>query len=359
MIEKYFVKQAFRKLELEKFLEKHFSRAGFNSLSVVRNPMSTRLIVSVAKPGIAIGYSGKNIKTIGQTIEDKFGIKNPHIEIRSVDDPEYNVKFIAQNMVHDLERGINWKQVAYKEVKNLSDMPIMGFELIFKGKMLSKGGRKQKYRFVSGYLKTVGDQVKLVRAIKATANTRSGTIGIILRLVPPTTIFPDKIGKEDIERAIKKNQVSVEVDKTATKEEIVIAKELQEQIDNVVTKKEEVVKIKEPEKVVAKVVEKKAEIKKAEVIPAKKEIVKAEVKKEVKEKVVEKAVEKKIEEKKKEPEKVVENKVIEKKTVKKIPEKKKEDLKNPPKGNQGELPPEGEMCSPAGQKETKKKEEKK
>lgn len=274
MIEKYFVKTAFKKLELEKFLEKHFSRAGFNSLSVVRNPMSTRLIVSVAKPGIAIGYSGKNIKTIGQTIEEKFGIKNPHIEIRSVEDPEYNVKFIAQNMVNDLERGINWKQVAYKEVKNLSDMPIMGFELIFKGKMLAKGGRKQKYRFVSGYLKTVGDQVKLVKAIKATANTRSGTIGIILRLVPPTTIFPDKIGKEDIERAAKKDKVSVEVEPTATKEEKVVAKELQEQVNDV---------------------EKKVE--------------------KVAEKVVEKVIEKKIEEKKKEPEKAVEKKKEEKKEV--------------------------------------------
>ncbi len=322
LIEKYFVKTAFKKLELEKFLEKHFSRAGFNSLSVVRNPMSTRLIVSVAKPGIAIGYSGKNIKTIGQTIEDRFGIKNPHIEIRSVEDPEYNVKFIVQNMVNDLERGINWKQVAYKEVKNLSDMPIMGFELIFKGKMLAKGGRKQKYRFVSGYLKTVGDQVKLVKAIKATANTRSGTIGIILRLVPPTTIFPDKIGKEDIERAVKKNQVSVEVEGSTKIEEKIIAKELQEQITDIEKKVEPVIKKEvlekkivekktEEKKVVEKIPEKKLEEKKVEV---KKEIAKAEVKKEIdtkKEVKVKAPI--KVEEKKKEIKKKAEVKKEEKK----------------------------------------------
>ncbi len=327
LIEKYFVKQAFKKLELEKFLEKHFSRAGFNSLSVVRNPMSTRLIISVAKPGIAIGYSGKNIKTIGQTIEDKFGIKNPHIEIRSVEDPEYNVKFIVQNMINDLERGINWKQVAYKEVKNLSDMPIMGFELIFKGKMLAKGGRKQKYRFVSGYLKTVGDQVKLVKAIKATANTRSGTIGIILRLVPPTTIFPDKIGKEDIERAAKKDKVSVEVEPTATKEEKVVAKELQEQVDNI-DKKVEPKKVEEKPKIKEVKVENKIEEKNqepAKVAEKKKEPEKAveNKKEETKQKVKDMKVEKKEIDTKKEVEKVVEKEIAVKEVTKPKTEKKK------------------------------------
>lgn len=302
LIEKYFVKQAFKKLELEKFLEKHFSRAGFNSLSVIRNPMSTRLVVSVAKPGIAIGYSGKNIKAIGQAIEDKFGIKNPHIEIRSVEDPDYNVKFIVQNIINELEKGINWKQVAYKEVKNLSDMPIMGFELIFKGKMLAKGGRKQKYRFVSGYLKTVGNQTNLVRAIKGTAYTRSGAIGVILRLVPPSTIFPDKIGKEEIEEAAKKNKVSVEVESKATVE----AKTVEDKIEVEINKVEKSVENK-VEKVEAKKEEKIAEPKKVE-----KKVVEPK-------KVEEKKI---VVEKKKEPEKVVE-KIIEKKIVEKPKEEKK------------------------------------
>lgn len=203
MIEKYFVKQAFKKIDLERFFEKHFAKAGFNSLSIIKTPMSTRLVVSVAKPGIAIGYSGKTIKGIGQIIEDKFGIKNPHIEIKSVEDADYNVKYIIQNIVNELEKGINWKQVAFRAVKNLSELPIMGFELIFKGKMMSKGGRKQKYRFISGYLKVIGNQTKLLKETMASAYTKSGAIGVRLKLVPPNVIFPDKIGEKEILNAIK------------------------------------------------------------------------------------------------------------------------------------------------------------
>jgi len=241
MIEKYFVKQAFRKIDLERFFEKHFAKAGFNSLSIVKTPMSTRLIVCVAKPGIAIGYSGKTIKSIGQIVEDKFSIKNPHIEIKSVEDADYNVKYIIQNIVNELEKGINWKQVAYKAVKNLSELPIMGFELIFKGKMMSKGGRKQKYRFVSGYLKVIGDQTKFMKEAIAPAYTKSGAIGVRLKLVPPNVMFPDKIGEKEIAAAIKgltvthndKDPAKVVVEEVATEKADKKEKELDKKIEAV------------------------------------------------------------------------------------------------------------------------------
>jgi len=285
MIEKYFVKQAFKKIDLERFFEKQFARAGFNSLSIVKTPMSTRLIVSVAKPGIAIGYSGKAIKGIGQIIEEKFGIKNPHIEVKSVEDPEYNVKYIVQGIVNDLERGINWKQVAYRAVKSLSDMPIMGFELIFKGKMMSKGGRKQKYRFISGYLKVIGDQTKYVKSTMATACTKSGTIGVRLKLVPPNVLFPDKVGEKEIVAAIKGLSVVPETKKDISK---VVVEEVVE--EKTADKKEEKPKVEKTE-----VKEKKES--KDEKIVEKKEVKKTTKESTTKEKPVKKVVAKKVEEK--------------------------------------------------------------
>ena len=89
----------------------------------------------------------------------------------------------------------------------------MGFELIFKGKMMSKGGRKQKYRFVSGYLKVIGDQTKYVKDIKVAAKTKSGVIGIRLRIVPPNVLFPDKIGEKEIINAVKGLSVVPNTDK--------------------------------------------------------------------------------------------------------------------------------------------------
>ena len=306
MIEKYFIKQAFKKIDLERFFEKHFAKAGFNSLSIVKTPMSTRLIVSVAKPGIAIGYSGKTIKGIGQIIEDKFGIKNPHIEIKSVEDSEYNVKYIVQGIVAELEKGINWKQVAYRAVKSLSELPIMGFELIFKGKLMSKGGRKQKYRFVSGYLKVIGDQTKFVKDIKIAANTKAGVIGIRLRLVPPNVLFPDKIGEKEIIAAVKGLNIVPNTDKDITK--VVV--------EEVIVEKKSETKTEKPKVAVEKKAEAKTELKKEEI--KKVDIVKVEKPKVV----VEKKVEAKKEETKKvdivkveKPKVVVEKKVEAKKEV--------------------------------------------
>ncbi len=242
MIEKYFVKQSFKKIDLERFFAKHFAKAGFNSLSIIKTPVSTRLVISVAKPGIAIGYSGKTIKGIGKMIEEKYDIKNPQIEIKSVEDPEYNVKYIVQNIVKDLERGQNWKSVAFRAVKMLSDLPIMGFELIFKGKLMSKGGRKMKYRFINGYLKTVGNQTKLVKFAMAGASTKSGVIGVRLRLVPPNVLFPDKVGEKEIKEAIEK-KVIVEVEKEGSKEkEIIDIKTIEKEVKNKEEKNNEDIK---------------------------------------------------------------------------------------------------------------------
>jgi small subunit ribosomal protein S3 len=258
MIEKFFVKQRFKKLDLEKFFAKRFSKAGFNNLEIIKTPLSTRLVVSVAKPGIAIGYSGKSIKNIGMILETDFGIKNPHIEVKSVEDPDYNVKYIVQNVVRDLEKGITWKQVAFKTVRALSDLPIMGFELIFKGKMMSKGGRKQKYRFVSGYLKTIGDQTKYVKFALGSASTKSGSIGVRLKLVPPNVMFPDKVGEKEIKAALEKmkNKVvieKIEDDKVVEKVEKDI-KEIKSEIKE--EKKSEKKEIKEVKKETKKTTEK-------------------------------------------------------------------------------------------------------
>lgn len=292
MIEKFFVKQRFKKLDLEKFFAKRFSKAGFNNLDIIKTPLSTRLVVSVAKPGIAIGYSGKSIKNIGKVLEEDFGIKNPHIEVKSVEDPDYNVKYIVQNVVRDLEKGITWKQVAFKTVRALSDLPIMGFELIFKGKMMSKGGRKQKYRFVSGYLKTIGDQTKYVKFALGSASTKSGSIGVRLKLVPPNVMFPDKVGEKEIKAALEKMKNKVVIEKI---EDDKIVEKVEKDIKEI--KAELKTEIKE---------EKKSEKKDVKEIKEKRETKKPVEKKEIKEAKEEKPKVKKV------------------KTVKEVKEEKKE-----------------------------------
>ncbi len=189
---------------MEKFFADKLSRAGFNSLEIVKTPVATKVVVKVAKPGLAIGYSGKNIKYLSEKLEKDFGFKNPHIEVKSIDHPEYDVNYKISSIIANLEKGSPWRQVFTKAVAELSTLPLMGFELMFKGTLMAKGGRKQKYRFPFGYMKKGGDQKKFVIEGKGDAHTKAGAIGVTLRIIPPNVVFPDKISKDDIKNAVNR-----------------------------------------------------------------------------------------------------------------------------------------------------------
>jgi small subunit ribosomal protein S3 len=198
MIEKNFVQQAYKKIQIEDFFRKNLNKAGFSSVEIVKTPMATKIILTVAKPGLAIGYSGKNVKKLTQILETKYEIKNPVLEIKPIENPEYNAQHIVNSIIGGLERNFSWRSVVYKAVKELTATNLEGFELLVKGKLMAKGGRKQKYRVPFGYMKKAGDQVSKVKVGTGAAYTKSGAIGITLKLIPPGTVFPDKISKDEI-----------------------------------------------------------------------------------------------------------------------------------------------------------------
>jgi len=228
MIEKVFIKQAFDKIKLENFFEEKLSRAGYNHLEIVKSPIATRVIIYVAKPGLAIGYSGKNINFLSNSLETQFNIKNPHIEIRAIANPEFDVKYKVNYIIRSLERGINWKTLAYRTVRDLTSLKLMGFEIIFKGKLMAKNGRKQKHRVQYAYMKKAGNQVNLVKEGKGTAYTKSGAIGITLKIIPPNTIFSDKVDRKQILEQVK--NIYSELDDEEKKEVVKLDK--QEKINN-------------------------------------------------------------------------------------------------------------------------------
>ncbi len=223
MIEKNFIQQAYKKIQLEDFFKKNLVKAGFSNVEVVKTPMATKIILTVAKPGLAIGYSGKNVKRLTQILETKYEIKNPVLEIKPIENAQYNAQNIVNTIINGLERNFSWRSVVYRAVRELTASDLEGFELLVKGKLMSKGGRKQKYRVPYGYMKKVGDQVSKVRVGSGAAYTKSGAIGVTLKLIPPGTVFPDKIGKKEILEKV--NALYSDMDEQEKKEVAVLEKE--------------------------------------------------------------------------------------------------------------------------------------
>src|SRR3989344_4320539 len=193
MIERFFIEKGLRKVELESYLKSELIRAGFTKAEIVKTPMVTRIVLNVTHPGLAIGKGGQNIKALTNTIEKRFKIDNPQIEIKEIKIPELKAQAQADKMKLLLERGFSWRLVAYKEVKDISAAGAQGVELFLAGILSGKGERKRRQRIFEEYMKKVGEQAKLVDFGQASAYPKAGAIGIKIRIVLPETKFPDKL----------------------------------------------------------------------------------------------------------------------------------------------------------------------
>ncbi len=218
MIEKYFVKQGLKKIELDDYLAIELGRAGFTKSEIVKTPLVTRIVVNVTRPGLAIGKSGSNIMQLTQTISERFGIDNPQLEIREIQNQAIDAQAVANKLKALIERGFSWRSIVFKIVNEIRESKAQGLEIILSGKIAGKAGRKRRQRIAFGYMKKVGEQAKLVDYGAAAAYPKVGAIGIKVKIVKPDTMFPDKAQiKEYIKRreeAPKPAEVKEEIAET-------------------------------------------------------------------------------------------------------------------------------------------------
>jgi small subunit ribosomal protein S3 len=218
MIEKMFVKQGLKKVQLHQYLKKELGRAGFTGFDMVKTPLVTRIIVNVSRPGLAIGKGGQNIRTLTETISKVYGVDNPQLEIKEIPTPDLDAKSVCDKMKNMIERGFAWRSVAFRTVQDIERAGAQGMEVILSGKLAGKGGRKKQVRFIKGYMKKVGDQTKLVDEAKVTTYPKVGAIGVTVRIIRPGVFFPDKV---DVKQIFKdRESVVANETKTTTTTEI-------------------------------------------------------------------------------------------------------------------------------------------
>jgi small subunit ribosomal protein S3 len=266
MIERYFIEQGMKKIRLEDYFKKELDRAGFTEMKIQKTPLVTKIILRVAKPGLAIGKKGKTIRTLTEEITEKFGIENPQLEIQQIEKPELDAQAMVDRIIALLGRGYSWRSVAYRSVDDIMHAGAQGVELIFKGKLAGKSGRKRKERLAKGYMKKAGAQSALVDYAHGAAYPKVGAIGVKLRIIRPDVVFPDKRRIEDI---IAEQKAGKKEEKKEEKIEIPEIEGLEEETANAEEKTEAIEPIvkeaeKPAEKEEAKKEEKKEKPKKKE-----------------------------------------------------------------------------------------------
>ena len=285
MIERKFVSQNVREYQVKMFLFTELTRAGLADVNLQRTPLGDKIVVHASRPGLVVGKGGANISKLTNDLKNKFGLENPQIEIEEVKDFRGNAAITAEMIANSLERfgTQRFKGVGHKTLETVMSSGALGVEILISGKIPSS--RAKTWRFYQGYLKKCGDiSISGVDEAKQVAKLKTGVVGIQVKIMPGTTILPDKI--EIVEEPIT---IIEEVKDVQT--ELELSKGDEEPVESKL--KEEKQKVKEvnvaeisnkEEEIIKEVVEKKEK-------PAKKEA-KAEDKKPAK-KTTKKTAEKK------------------------------------------------------------------
>lgn len=192
MIEKDFVKEGLKRTRIDEYLETKLERAGYGGMDIQVTPVGTMVIVYAEKPGMVIGRGGKTVRAITKTLKNNFDLENPQVEVKEVDVPELNPRIMAHKVVVMLQRGMQFRRVAYSIIRRIMSAGAQGVEVTISGKI--RGSRSACAKFNEGYIKKCGEpSIKYVKEGFATVQLKPGVLGIYVRIMPPEVTLPDNI----------------------------------------------------------------------------------------------------------------------------------------------------------------------
>jgi small subunit ribosomal protein S3 len=186
------IEEPFSKYNIMKFLEKELDRAGLANVDIQRTPLVTRITVEVLNPARIIGKRGKTITQLTETLKREFKIENPQISVVEVRNPYLEPRMVARKAAKYIEMGKKVRAILHFLLREIIRSGALGAEIVAAGKIGAKGAKAKSLRVSAGYIPTAGEPARLVRVANLSANTKSGVIGVLVRIVPPGTQFPDK-----------------------------------------------------------------------------------------------------------------------------------------------------------------------
>jgi small subunit ribosomal protein S3 len=191
--ERKFIRENTKRSLIKKFLLKEIEGAGFGSMNIQRTPIGTRVNILVERPGMVIGKSGIKIKALTETIQTKFNVDNPQIEIQEAGaSAPLNAQIMAEKLAEALERGWHFRRAGHSTVRRIMNAGAKGCQIIIAGKLT--GARHRTEKFTEGHVKYCGDIAKIVMDEGfATAKLKAGVLGVKVRIMKPDAKLPDEI----------------------------------------------------------------------------------------------------------------------------------------------------------------------
>ena len=194
MIERKFVAQKMKEYQIQEYMAKMLSKAGYSHTEIHNTPLGEKITVYTTRPGLVVGKSGENVKKMTAYLKKRFRMENPQIEIGEVQNPLLDVQYVADRIAYSMERygSKRFKSIGYKMLQDIINAGAVGAEIVLSGKLPS--ARARSWRFSAGYLKKSGDiAVSQVKHSKVDVHLPMGTVGIKVSIMTPDIQLPDKL----------------------------------------------------------------------------------------------------------------------------------------------------------------------
>ncbi len=192
MKEKKFVSDNIKKLLVTEYLRSENNNAGFGGMEMKRTPFGTNITLHVNRPGLVIGRHGVKIKEMTETLEKKYELESPQIEVKEVENPDLNPQIISKKIALSLEKGWNYRKAGNTTLRRIMDQHARGVLIRIGGKISGERARTQKCMF--GEIKYSGEPARSgVEGGFSIAMLKTGVIGIYVKLLKTDYELPDEI----------------------------------------------------------------------------------------------------------------------------------------------------------------------
>jgi small subunit ribosomal protein S3 len=188
--EQQFIEDGLQRTQIDRFFEDELGRAGYGGMEMAPTPMGVQIVLHAEKPGMVIGKGGENIRKITSTLEERFDLEDPQIDVQEVDEPDLNARIVADRLANALERGWYFRKAGHTTLERIMDAGALGAEIVLSGKVT--GARSRVEKFNDGYIKHNGEPAEtIVDHGQSVAVMKLGTIGVTVKIIPPGAQLPD------------------------------------------------------------------------------------------------------------------------------------------------------------------------
>ncbi len=216
--ERKFIRENTKRALIKNFLVKEIEGAGFGGMTIQRTPIGTRVNILVERPGMVIGKGGSKIKQLTSTIQTKFDVENPQIEIQEAGaQAALNAQIMAEKLAEALQRGWHFRRAGHSTVRRIMNAGAKGCQIVIAGKLT--GARHRTEKFTEGHVKYCGEVAKEVMDNGfASAKLKAGVLGVKVRIMKPDAKLPDEVKLRILEEKEEKTEEKKK-EKTADKKE--------------------------------------------------------------------------------------------------------------------------------------------